>query len=150
MEGGVIAIKQILSMTHTHKSSFYSGGPHMQSIRSDLPKQILSVHTGAQFQSVGFTAISLRPQIGVFFHTIFQLKSPESSVYHTVSCVCVYVQTSTLHIFHTVYCYVSAAKPQTIFDYIMLRFHTISEMSCKLQSRTVAAEWMCMFGITSC
>lgn len=73
------------------------------------------MHRGTALVSVGFTAISvllqtLEQQL-FFFHTIlFQLKSPEPSIYHTVS-QCVYIQTSALHIFHTIYCCVSAAKP---------------------------------------
>lgn len=71
-----------------------------------------------------------------FFHTIlFQLKSPEPPIYHTVS-QRVHIQTSVLHIFHTLHCNASAAKPQTISNYIThyecmfsSHFHTISKMS---------------------
>lgn len=55
-----------------------------------------------------------------FLHAIlFQLKSPKPSIYHTVS-HCVYIPTSALWIFHTVYYYISAANSWTVFNYIML------------------------------
>lgn len=131
------------------------------------------MHTGTPFVSVGFTAISVLLQTleqHLFFHTIlFQLKSPEPSIYHTVS-QCVYIQTSSLHIFHTIYCYISAAKPPTISNYITLyqymifffslQHHqqnklqkataescmsTTSHLSVGVSSNaTVAVEWTCM------
>lgn len=92
------------------------------------------MHTGTPFVSVGFTTISVLLQTlgaaAFFFHTIlFQLQSPEPSIYHTVS-RCVYIQTSSLHIFHTISCYVSAAKPPNHLQlYNALSIHAFFSLS---------------------
>lgn len=100
------------------------------------------MHTGTPFVSVGFTAISVLLQTleqQLFFsHYLVSAEKPQAIYLPHCLSVCVYIQTSMLHIFHTIYCCVSAAKPQTIFNYItlyqcMLFFHTISKMSCKKQ-----------------
>lgn len=82
------------------------------------------MHTGIPFVSVGFTAISALPQtleqqLFFFSHYLVSAESPEPSIYHTVS-HSVYIQTSALHIFHTIYFYVLAAQPRTIFHYVTL------------------------------
>lgn len=145
MEGGVIAIKQILNTAHTETIPPYAATDHTCVLfahsQTDLCKRVFRMHAVTPFVSVGFSAISVLHQTleqHLFFHTIlFQLKSPEPPIYHTVS-QCVHIQTSVLHIFshHLLQCFSCKASNHlqlyntlSVHGGFFSHFHTISKTS---------------------